>query len=57
MITITHEQFKKAAEYWNHKERVELPQEELKPVVEDYIRANNTCALATGAGDYVPFSM
>lgn len=53
MITMTHEQFKKAAEYWNHKERIELPQEELKSIVEDYIQSNNTCALATGAGDYV----
>lgn len=50
---MTHEQFAKAAQYWKNKEQIALPQEKLKSVVEEYIQANNTCALATGIGDYV----
>lgn len=50
---MTHEQFQKAANYWNEKERVEVPKEQLKKVIEEYIQSNNTCALATGTGDYV----
>ena len=50
---MTHEQFQAAADYWNKKDRTEMPEEKLKEVVIDYIQANNTCALATGTGDYV----
>lgn len=50
---MTHEQFEKAAQYWNNKERIAMPKEPLKQVVEDYIQANNTCALATGTGDFI----
>lgn len=50
---MTQEQFKKAAQYWNNKEQIPVPEEELKKIVEEYINSNNTCALATGTGDYV----
>lgn len=50
---MTHEQFEKAAQYWNNKEQTAMPREALKQVVEEYIQANNTCALATGTGDYI----
>lgn len=30
-----------------------MPQEALKKTVTDYIAQNNTCALATGTGDYI----
>lgn len=50
---MTHEQFEKAANYWNNKEQTKMPEEELKKALEEYITANNTCALATGTGDYV----
>ena len=50
---MTHEQFKKAADYWKNKEMTAMPKEELKKAVEEYIASNNTCALATGTGDYV----
>lgn len=50
---MTHEQFQEAADYWNKKERVQIPKEQLRKVIEDYIQSNNTCALATGTGDYV----
>ena len=50
---MTHEQFEKAAQYWNNKEQVVAPEEMLKQRVYEYINANNTCALATGTGDFV----
>ena len=50
---MTHEQYEKAARYWENKEQTAMPQEALKKAVDDYIRQNNTCALATGTGDYV----
>ena len=50
---MTHEEFEKAANYWKNKEQEKMPEEDLKKAVEEYINANNTCALATGTGDYV----
>lgn len=50
---MTHEQFEKASQYWNNKEQIAMPKEALKQIVEEYINANNTCALATGTGDYI----
>ena len=50
---MTHEQFEKAAQYWENKEQTAMPQDALKKAVTDYIQQNNTCALATGTGDYV----
>ncbi len=50
---MTHEQFEAASQYWNRKERDVMPREALKQAVQAYIEANNTCALATGTGDYV----
>lgn len=50
---MTHEQFKEAAQYWDKKDAVLMPEAALKKAMFDYINANNTCALATGAGDYV----
>ena len=34
---MTHEQFKKAADYWKNKEMTAMPKEELKKAVEEYI--------------------
>lgn len=50
---MTHEEYVKAAEYWKNKEQVKMPKEALEQAVTAYINANNTCALATGTGDYV----
>ena len=50
---MTHEQFERTAQYWNKKEKITMPEEALKQAVEKYIQENNTCALATGSGDYV----
>lgn len=50
---MTHDEFEKAAQYWNNKEKTVMPQEQLRQAVDAYIKANNTCALATGTGAYV----
>lgn len=50
---MTHEQFEKVANYWKNKEQTAMPKDELQRAVEKYISENNTCALATGAGDFV----
>ena len=50
---MTHEQFEQAVQYWEHKEQTAMPQEALKKAIADYIQQNNTCALATGTGDYI----
>ena len=47
------EEYKKAANYWNEKDRVEMPHSDLMKFTEDYINENSVCALATGTGDYV----
>lgn len=49
---MTHEEYQTAANYWKNKDRVEMPKEQLKKIITEYIQANNTCALATGTGDY-----
>lgn len=51
----TDENLRAAARYWDEKDAgsVKLERAKLQAMVEDYIRANNTCALATGAGAYV----
>lgn len=50
---VTHEEFENAARYWNNKEQIKMPRDELKSAIEEYLNANNTCALATGTGDFV----
>lgn len=50
---MTHEEYQKVINYWNNKENVAMPKEMLMEKAEEYILKNNTCALATGKGDYV----
>ena len=50
---MTTEEYRSAANFWKEKERTEMPAEQLKPIVEDYLAAGSVCALATGTGDYV----
>lgn len=52
---MTSEEYKAAARYWEEKDAdsVKLEPARLKEMVERYIQENNTCALATGTGDYV----
>ena len=52
---LSHEEYEEAATYWKKKdaESVKLDEAKLKKAVEEYILANKTCALATGAGEFV----
>lgn len=51
--TMIADEYKSAAEFWKTKERSEMPEEQLKPAVEEYLCSSSVCALATGTGDYV----
>ena len=50
---MTYEEYKSAANFWEDKKRKEMPIEQLKPIVEEYLGSSSVCALATGCGDYV----
>ena len=47
------EEYKAAANFWNEKERVEMPVGELREFVEGFLVEKEVCALATGAGEFV----
>lgn len=51
----TQETLRAAARYWDEKDAgsVKLEKSKLQAMLENYINENNTCALATGSGDYV----
>lgn len=51
----TEKTLRAAAGYWEEKDAgsVRLDPAALREMAEAYIRSNNTCALATGTGDYV----
>ena len=38
---VTHDQFKKAADYWKNKKQNAMPEEKLKKTVLEYINSNN----------------
>lgn len=52
---MTHEEYKRAVDHWKVKdsESIRMNRQELLQVVKEYINANNTCALATGAGTFI----
>lgn len=52
---MNHEEYQAAAEHWEKKDAATkvLELDALVNAVEAYIQANNTCALATGAGEFV----
>lgn len=52
---MTQKEFQAAASYWDVRdaESVKMDREQLAREVDAYIKENNTCALATGAGSYV----
>ena len=53
---MTTEEYKKAADFWKAKECKEMPLEQLKPIVEEFLRSSAVCALATGTCDYVRYT-
>lgn len=54
-IFMNHDDFVKAANHWKKADAVgkKMDQEELAKSILAYIQANNTCALATGIGDFI----
>jgi len=52
---MNHEEFTEAAEYWTRKEALQEkpPREKILKRITGFIKSNNTCALATGTGDFV----
>ena len=52
---MTPKEFDKAAAYWTSKEDGEkrMPQDELLAAIDAFLAKHNTCALATGSGDFV----
>lgn len=50
-----HEGYVRAANHWKaiDAETVKMPKEELLKKIEEYVTANNTCALATGSGNQI----
>ncbi|MCD8019215.1 MAG: pyridoxamine 5'-phosphate oxidase family protein [Clostridiales bacterium] len=52
---MTHEEYKAAANHWIEKDAdaKKMPVEQLWIAIEKYILANNTCAFATGSGDFI----
>ncbi len=53
MRTMTRDEYKSAADFWKTKERREMPGEQLKPAVDEFLSSSTVCALATGTGAYV----
>src|SRR5574344_1726102 len=52
---MTHDEYLKAANYWKEKDLVskKINKDELLIKILEYIKSNNTCALATGKDDFV----
>lgn len=52
---MTKAEYQAAIHYWEEKDAasVKLEPDKLRSMVEEYIQVNNTCALASGTGDYV----
>lgn len=53
--SMDHEGYEKAANYWQIKDidNVKMESTKLLQAMETYIQQNNTCALATGSGEFV----
>ena len=52
---MNHDEYLKAANYWKTRDSKEekMDSKILKKHIEDYIKENNTCALATAYGDFI----
>jgi hypothetical protein len=52
---MTHEEYVIAAEHWDKKDATskKVAKETLKEAIGKHIQANNTCAFASGFGDYI----
>lgn len=54
-MDMTHEEYERAASHWDVRDGClrKMDNDALRTAAEGYIGANNTCALATGSGDFV----
>lgn len=52
---MTHEEYERAANHWKVKDAAseKLDRDIVRKEMEQYIESNNTCALATGSGEFV----
>ncbi len=50
---MTHDEYIKAASFWDEKGGVKMEEEELKRRVYEYLSTSRVCALATGSGEGV----
>lgn len=52
---MTEDEFDEAESYWirQEKDAQKMPEDELRKAAEAFLVSHNTCALATGAGDFV----
>lgn len=52
---MTHEDYERAANHWKIKDASDekMDRDTLLKEIEQYIKSNNTCALATGSGEFV----
>lgn len=55
VVEMTHEDYVNSANFWNEQDKmsVKMKPEKLIKEIEAYIQENDTCALATGAEDFV----
>lgn len=51
--TMTHDEYVNAAEFWNNREYKEMPVDELKTIVDDFLSSSSVCVLATGYDEFV----
>ena len=52
-MKMTHEEYVRAASFWDGKSGVRMDREELRRRVFEYLSSSSVCALATGNGNYV----
>lgn len=55
---MNHRDYEQAADYWDRKEAerdasADMPEAKLRSAVDGFLSNHNTCALATGKGDFV----
>ncbi len=50
---MTHDEYIKAASFWDEKSGVKMEEDELRRRVYEYLSTSRVCALATGSGDGV----
>lgn len=50
---MTHDEYEKAASFWDERNGVKMDEKTLRGIVYDYLSSSSVCALATAYGGYV----